>query len=101
MKNEKKDSAPPKIKDGSTSAHQVKGCCLLFASILVACLILVITGIATIIILDTINLRGENFTLERHVERYKVACQFLWVDFKDWVSRKRSDEPSDENGSSF
>ena len=101
MKKEKTDPASPKKNDGSSGSRQAKGCCLLFVSILVAGFILVITGIATIIIVDTIQLRNENFTFSQRVQRYKVAAQFLWVDFKTWVSRKMSDEPSDENGSSF
>ena len=99
MKNEKTDSALQEKKD--RGSRQVKGCCLLFVSILIACIILVFAGIASIIIVDTINLRGEEYTFSQRVQRYKVAGQFLWVDFKTWVSRKRSDEPPDENGSSF
>ena len=51
---------------------------------------LVLAAVASIVILDTVSLRGEDHTLSWRVERYKVACQFLWFDFKDWVSRKAS-----------
>lgn len=94
------DPAPQKKKD--TGARQAKGCCLLFLSIFVACVILVIAGIASIIIVDTVNIRGEGLTISQRVQRYKVAGQFLWVDFKTWVSRKLSDRhgPPDERESS-
>ena len=99
MQNEKTDSTPLKTNGGSS--RQAKGCCLLFASILVACIILVFAAIAGIIVVDSIQLRGEEYTFSQRVQRYKVACQFIWVDFKTWVSRKKTDEPPEENGSSF
>ena len=71
--------------------HQAKGCCLLLVSILVACGILILAGIACIIIVDSISLRGEDHSLSWRVERYKVACQFIWADFKEAVSRKFSE----------
>lgn len=86
MKNEKTDSASLKKKDGGS--RQAKGCCLLFVSILIACIIFVITGIAGIIIADTIQLRGEDFSFSQRVQRYKVACLFLWYDFMDAVARR-------------
>ena len=96
MRNEETDFPSPK-KSGAGS-RQAKGCCLLIVSILVAGIILVIAGIAGIIIVDTVNTRGEGYTFSQRVQRYKVAGQFLWADFRTWVSRKISDEhePSDE-----
>jgi len=97
MRNKEKD--PPSPKRNDEGARQVKGCFFLFVSVFIACVILVITGVAGIIIVDTVNTRGEGFTFSRRVQRYKVAGQFLWVDFKTWVSRKFSDKdaPQDEN----
>ena len=99
MRNEETDSPSPKGKD--EGARQAKGCCLLIASVFIACVILVVAGIAGIIIVDTVSIRGEGYTFSQRVQRYKVAGQFLWVDFKTWVSRKFSDEhePPDENES--
>ncbi len=74
-----------------------KSCCLLTLTIVLALFLLVLTAIAGIIIADTIQLRGEGLTLERRAERYKVAAQFIWVDFTRWVSRRFSDEPPTEN----
>ena len=99
MRNEETDLPSQKRKDAG--GRQAKGCCLLFLSIFIACVILVIAGIAGIIIVDTVNIRGEGYTFAQRVQRYKVAGQFLWADFKTWVSRKFPDEhePPDENGS--
>ena len=70
--------------------HQAKGCLLLIATVVLVFLALVIAGIASIIVVDTVRLRGEGYTFSRRVERYKVACQFLWVDFKGAVSKRFS-----------
>ena len=94
MQNE--ETYPP-VKEKNAA----KSCCLLTLVAGFVCLLLLTAGIACVIIVDTINLRGEEYTFSQRVQRYKVAGQFLWVDFKTWVSRKRSDEPPDENGSSF
>ena len=103
MQNEETDFPSQKKKD--TGSSQAKGCCFLIVSILIGCVILVITGIAGIIIVDTVNIRGEGYTFSQRVQRYKVAGQFLWFDFKTWMSRKLSDkhepEPPDESDSSF
>ncbi len=74
-----------------------KSCCLLTLTIVLALFLLVLTAIAGIIIADTIQLRGEGLTLERRAERYKVAAQFIWVDFTRWVSRRFSDTPPMED----
>ena len=74
-----------------------KSCCLLTLTIVLAFFLLVLTAIAGIIIADTIQLRGEDFTLERRAERYKVAAQFIWVDFTRWVSGRFSDATPTEN----
>ena len=96
MPNEESDPHPRKMKD--TGGRQAKGCCLLFVSIFIACVILVVAGIAGIIIVDTVNIRGEGYTFPQRVQRYKVAGQFLWVDFKTWVSKRFSDAPPTESG---
>ena len=79
-----KEETDPSTKQTS----RAKNCCLMAMAAALACPLLVITGIACIIVVDTINLRGEEHTLSWRVERYKVACQFLWFDFKDWISKK-------------
>lgn len=103
MRNE--ETNPPSQKRNDEGYRQAKGCCVLFVSVLIACVILVIAGIAGIIIVDTVNIRGEGYTFSQRVQRYKVAGQFLWFDFKTWMSRKLSDkhepEPPDESDSSF
>ncbi len=76
--------------------HPAKSCLLLFATAVLVCFLIALSGIACIITLDTINLRGENHTLSWRVQRYKVACQFIWFDFKDWVSRTFSEQPPSE-----
>jgi hypothetical protein len=90
MQNEDTDFTPPEKYE--RNPRQAKGCCLLIVSIVVALFILVFAAVAGIIILDSVRLRerGREFTLERRVERYKVACQFLWFDFKEYVSQKMS-----------
>ena len=75
-----------------------KSCCLLALAACLTSFLLILTAIAGIIIADTIQLRGEGLTLERRAERYKVAAQFIWVDFKTWVSKRFSDAPPTESG---
>ena len=87
MQKEEMDfSSSEKRERGS---RQAKGCCFLIVSIIVAFFILLFAAVAGFIILDTINLRGQGYTLERRVKRYKVACQFLWADFKEFVSQTK------------
>ncbi len=86
MQNE--EANPP-----AREKHPAKSCCLLALTVCLALFLLVLTALAGIIIADTIQLRGENMTLERRAERYKVAAQFIWVDFTRLVSRRFSDEP--------
>ena len=90
MQNEEADS-PKREKNAA------KGCCLAALAVCLALFLLLLTALAGIIIADTIQLRGEDFTLERRAERYKVAAQFIWVDFTRWVSRRFSDVPPTEN----
>ena len=87
MQNKETDPSSPEKND--RGPRQAKGCCLLVVSIFVACVILVFAAIAAIIILDSLRLRekGKEFSMERRVERYKVACRFIWEDFKDAVTR--------------
>ena len=70
--------------------HAAKSCCLAALLVGLGFFLLVFAAIAGIIIVDTINLRGEKMTFSKRVERYKVAAQFIWFDFKDWVSKKWS-----------
>ena len=90
MQNKETDPSSPEKND--RGSRQAKGCCLLGVSIFVACFILVFAAIAGIIILDSLRLRekGKEFSMERRVERYKVACRFIWEDFKEYVSQKLS-----------
>ena len=68
-----------------------KSCCLAAVIAGLGLFLLVFAAIAGIILVDTINLRGEKMTLSKRVERYKVAGLFIWFDFKDWVSRRFSE----------
>ena len=70
--------------------NAAKSCCLAALIVALGCFLLVFIAIAGIIIVDTVNLRGEKMTMSKRVERYKVAGQFIWFDFKDWVSRRLS-----------
>ena len=70
--------------------NAAKSCCLAAFAVGLGFFLLVFTAIVGIIVVDTINLRGEKFTLSKRVERYKVACQFIWFDFKDWISGRSS-----------
>jgi hypothetical protein len=76
--------------------RQVKGCLLLITTTILVLFALAIAAAAGIIIVDSVTLRGEEYTLERRVQRYKVACQFLWYDFKDFVSGKKSDSSQED-----
>ena len=90
MQNERTDLPSPEKRTA-------KSCCLLALAVGLGCFLLVLTALAGIIIADTIQLRGEGLTLERRAERYKVAVQFIWVDFTRWVSGRFSDAPPPEN----
>ena len=85
MQTDDTDTSSP-VREKNTA----KSCCLLTLAFGLACILLLTAGIACVIIVDTINLKVEEHTLSWRVERYKVACQFLWFDFKDWISRKES-----------
>ena len=89
MPNEETD-LPPREK------HATKSCCLLTLTVSLGLFLLVFTAVAGIIIVDTINLSGEKIPLSKRVERYKVASQFIWVDFKGWLSRRFSKSPPSE-----
>ena len=86
---------PARKKDNGGS-RQAKGCLLLIATVILVPFALLIAAIACIILVDSFTIRGENYTLERRVERYKVACQFLWYDFKDTFSKKQSNSPQED-----
>ena len=70
--------------------RQAKGCFLIFLTAMLILFSLTVAAAASVIILDSIMLRGEKHTLSWRVKRYKVAAQFIWYDFKDAVSRKLS-----------
>ena len=91
------DATASRTREKKTS----KSCCLLALAACLVCFLIITSGIACIIIVDSINLRGEEYTFSRRVERYKVACQFIWADFKSWFSGKFSDEPPPQDDSSF
>ena len=76
--------------------NAAKGCCLAALIVGFGLFLLVFAAIVGIIIVDTINIRGENFTLSKRVERYKVAGLFIWFDFKDWISRSFSESSPSE-----
>ena len=86
---------PARKKDNGGS-RQAKGCLLLFATVILVLFALVTAAAVCIIVVDTVSLRGEDYTLERRMERYKVACQFLWYDFKDTFSKKQSNSPQED-----
>ena len=89
MQNDETDF--PAQEKQNRGSRQAKGCLLLIATVILVLFALVIAAAVCIIVVDTVSLRGENYTLERRVERYKVACQFLWLDFKDSFSKKKPD----------
>ena len=94
MQNEESDRPAQEKNNGGS--RRAKGCLLLIATVILVIFALAIAAAVCIIIVDTVSLRGEEYTLERRVERYKVACQFLWLDFKDSVSGKKSDSSQED-----
>jgi len=94
MQNDETDFTPQ--EKGNRGSRQAKGCLLLIVTVILVLVALVIAAAVCIIVVDTVSLRGENYTLERRVERYKVACQFLWLDFKDSFSGKKSDSSQED-----
>ena len=88
--------------------HPAKGCLLLFVTAALLCLTLAGAAFACLVILDPgPGGEDEKYTFSRRMERYKVAGQFIWYDFKDAVARKFSPEqviecpaepPSPESG---
>ena len=94
MQNDETDF--PAQEKQNRGSRQAKGCLLLIATVILVLFALLIAAVACIIIVDSVALRGEKFSLERRVERYKVACQFLWLDFKDSFSKKKPDSPQED-----
>ena len=94
MQNDETDFLAQEKDD--RGSRQAKGCLCLFASFVLILFALVMAAIVCIIIVDSVSLRGEEYTLERRVERYKVAARFIWADFKDTVSRKKTDSPQED-----
>lgn len=85
MPDDESNLPTPGKHDGKR--RQAKGCCLLSLTVMLILLSLAVAAVATIIIVDSVSIRGEGYTMERRVQRYKVACRFIWEDFKDAVSR--------------
>ena len=94
MQNDKTDF-PAQKKSGSGS-RQAKGCLILIATTILVIFALVIAASLGIIVVDTVSLKGENYTLEQRVKRYKVAFQFLWYDFKEAISGKKLDSSQED-----
>ena len=65
-------------------------------TVLLVLFALSLAAVATIVVVDVVTLRGEEYTFSRRVRRYQVACQFLWADFKDWVSGRNSRSSASE-----
>ena len=72
-------------------SRRAKGCCLLAVTVILALFALALAAILSILIIDSVSLRGEEYTFHQRMKRYKVACQFIWADFKEAVSRKFSE----------
>ena len=71
--------------------HPKPGCLLWITAAVLACFLLICAAFACLVILDPgTGDEGEKYNLSRRLERYKVAGQFIWYDFKDAVSRKLS-----------
>ena len=76
--------------------HQAKSCLFIFLTAMLVLFSLVMAAVASIIVLDSIMLRGEEHTLSWRVKRYKAAAQFIWYDFKEAVSKKNSDSSQED-----
>ena len=94
MQNDETDF--PAQEKQNRGSRQAKGCLLLITTTILVLFALAVAAVACIIIVDSVTLRGEEYTLERRVQRYKVACQFIWYDFKNAVSRKKSDSSQED-----
>ena len=94
MRNDETDFLTLEKDNGSS--RQTKGCLLLIATTILVIFALVIAAAVCIIIVDSVSLRGEDYTLERRMERYKVACKFIWADFKNSISRKKTDSSQED-----
>ena len=91
MQNDETDFPPPEKRN--RGFRRAKGCCLIAATAILVFLALATAAIVSILMIDTVNTRGEGFTFSQRMERYKVACQFIWFDFKSMFSEKKQDEP--------
>ena len=81
--------------------YPVKSCCLLGIAAVFGGFLLVLAAFACFVLADSVEPGNEDYTLSQRMKRYHVACQFIWADFKDWVSRKTSGEQPDEDDSSL
>ena len=91
MQNEASDFPQP--EKHNRGSRQTKNCCLLAATVILVLFALAVAAVVSILMIDTVSTRGEGFTFSQRMERYKVACQFIWFDFKGLFSEKRQDEP--------
>ena len=90
MQNEETDFSSPE-RNGRDS-RRAKGCCLLTATAILVFFALAVAAVVSILMIDTISTRGEGFTFSQRMERYKVACQFIWFDLKGMFSEKKPNE---------
>lgn len=83
-------------QDSRTQTKFPKTGCLIVLALVF--LFFTFTGAA----LGSLFILDSGYTMSERKDRYKVACQFIWVDFKRWLSRQFSDEPPpDENDPFF
>ena len=108
MQNEKTDFPQP--EKYSRGSRRAKSCCLLAATVILVLFALAVAAVVSILMLDTVSTRGEGYTFSQRMERYKVACQFIWFDLKGFFSEKKQDdaeviecpaEPPPENDPSY
>ena len=65
------------------------GCLLWIAAAVLTVFLLLCAAFACLMFLDPgPGDEGEEYTMSRRMERYKVAAQFIWYDLKDAVARK-------------
>lgn len=80
----------PKPDSRTQEKHPKTGCLFWGAAAVLACILLIGAAFACLFILDR-GPGGEedaDYTMSRRMERYKVAAQFIWYDFKEAVSRR-------------
>ena len=85
---------PDSRKQGNPQAvptPRKTGCLLWIAAAVLTVFLLLCAAFACLMFLDPgPGDEGEEYTMSRRMERYKVAAQFIWYDLKDAVARKFS-----------